>query len=281
MEINTEVGPIGAEIRGIDLSQPLSTSAYSEIHEAWLRHGVLFFRDQTLNPSAQAAFAEHFGELDVYPFMQAVTEHENVIPIVKEADATLNFGGDWHTDTSYKAVPPKATLLYAVEVPPTGGDTLFADATGAFSALSPAFQETLSGLSGIYTPKMVHGKGGGYRNVSAKDQLGGAYGGNDEFAESEVEHPLIRTHAETGRKSIYCSRPHTHRVKGWTREESKSIIAYLTSHLTQDPFVSRLEWTQGTLAMWDNRCLFHNALNDYHGHRRHMHRVIIRGERPE
>ena len=159
MEINTEVGPIGAEIRGIDLSQPLSASAYSEIHEAWLRHGVLFFRDQTLSPSAQAAFAEHFGELDVYPFMQAVTEHENVIPIVKEADATLNFGGDWHTDTSYKAVPPKATLLYAVEVPPTGGDTLFADATAAFSASSPAFQETLSGLSGMYTPKMVHGKG--------------------------------------------------------------------------------------------------------------------------
>jgi taurine dioxygenase len=280
MNVINKLGPIGAEVQSIDLAQPLSQVTVSQIRQAWLAHGFLVFRDQRLSPKAQAAFARRWGEIDTYPFMQPVAEDPHVIPIIKEADATLNFGGDWHTDTSYKATPPQATMLYAVEVPPMGGDTLFADATRAFEDLSPAFQAMLEGLTGVYTPKMVHGQGGGYRDVSAKAQLGDAYGGNSEFAESEVLHPIIRTHPETGRKSIYCSRPHTHRVDGWTRAESKGLIAFLTEHLTQEQYVTRLDWRQGTLAIWDNRCLFHNALNDYQGHRRHMHRVIIRGDRP-
>jgi taurine dioxygenase len=280
MQVNSDLGPIGAEVSGIDLAEPLTDASVQTIRRAWLDHGVLVFRNQTLSPKAQSEFASRFGELDIYPFMKSLDDDPHVIPIIKEADAVLNFGGDWHTDTSYKEKPPQATLLYALEVPPVGGDTLFADATQAYEDLSPGFRATLDGLTGVYTPKMVHGQGGDYRQVSAKAQLGSAYGGNTEFAESEVLHPIIRTHPETGRKSLYCSRPHTHRIQGWTRAESKELIAFLTRHLTQDQYVTRLTWTKGTLAIWDNRCLFHNALNDYQGHRRAMHRVIIQGDRP-
>ena len=192
----------------------------------------------------------------------------------------MNFGGDWHTDTSYQPLPPKATLLYALEVPETGGDTLFANATMAYESLSEAMRKTLEPLTGVFSPKMVHGSGGDYNSVAAKGNLGDAYGGSAEIAEQEVEHPIIRTHVETGRKSIYCSKPHTHRIKGWTRDESIPMFKFLTKHLTQEQYVTRFQWRKGSLAMWDNRCVFHNALNDYQGKRRHMHRVIVQGERP-
>ena len=280
ISVDGSIGPVGAEVSGVDLSQPLSETVLAELHSAWLEHHILFFRDQSLTPAQQAGFAANFGELDVYPFMKAVDSHSNVIPIIKEADASMNFGGAWHTDTSYLELPPKATMLYAIEVPDEGGDTLFADATAAYAELSEGMKETLEGLDGIYSPKMVHGASGGYAQVAARENLGEAYGGNAEFAEQEVEHPLIRTHVETGKKSIYCSKPHTHRIDGWTREESIPLFDYLMDYLTQDRFVTRFKWRNGSLAMWDNRCVFHNALNDYAGKRRHMNRVIVQGEKP-
>ncbi len=243
---------------------------------------MLFFRDQELSPAAQAAFGARFGDLDVYPFMQALDEHPNVIPIIKEPEAKLNFGGGWHTDTSYLECPPMATLLYAVEVPEEGGDTLFADAAAAWDDLSAGMRATLEGLAGIYSPKIVHGPDGAYADMAAKEQSSSARGGEAQSteAESEVEHPLIRTHPETHRKSIYCSKYHTDRIKGWTREESLPILEFLMQHMTREQYVTRFRWRRGSLAMWDNRRLFHHALNDYQGQRRHMHRVIVRGDRP-
>jgi taurine dioxygenase len=279
--IDNSIGPVGAEVSGIDLSVSMPPEVQALLHAAWLKHHILFFRDQTLDPVQQANFAANFGDLDVYPFMKAVNEHPNVIPIIKEADATMNFGGAWHTDTSYVELPPKATILYAIDVPATGGDTLFADATGAYAELSEGIKRTLENQQGIYSPKMVHGSGGHYAQVAAKQNLGEAYGGDNRFAEQEVTHPLIRTHSETGKKSIYCSKPHTHRIDGWTREESVPIFTYLMKHMTQEKFVTRFKWRKGSLAMWDNRCVFHNALNDYEGKRRHMHRVVVRGEKPQ
>ena len=278
------IGPVGAVITGIDLAAPIKAEALAEVKQAWYAHHVLFFPGQSLSPGQQAAFAAHFGSLDVYPFMQAVDNQPNVIAIIKEANAKMNFAGAWHTDTSYLPKPPMATLLYAVEVPDAGGDTMFADATAAYADLSAGMQKMLSSHTGIYSPKVVHGQGGAYADLAAKSADLGAYGTASEaarvFAESEVEHPLIRTHPATGEKSIYCSRPHTHRIKDMTREESLPIFDYLQAHLTQDKYVTRFKWTRGDLAMWDNRCLFHYALNDYHGKRRQMHRVIVQGERP-
>lgn len=281
ISVDTSVGPVGAVVTGIDLAQPLDAEIVDEIHRAWLAHHVLFFRDQQLTPAQQAAFASNFGELDVYSFMKAVDSHPNVIPIIKEPDAQMNFGGGWHTDTSYMEYPPKATILFAVEVPDEGGDTLFADAAQAFEDLDDEDKQRYD-VTGVFSPKVVHGKDGAYSKLSASSgDLGAAYGGNEDFAESEVEHPVFRTHPETGQKSIYCSRPHTHRIKGMSREESLPIIGYLQDKVTQDKYVTRFKWEQGSLAMWDNRCVFHHALNDYPGKRRHMHRVIIRGDRPQ
>ena len=278
--VDASIGPVGAIVTGVDLAGPISNETIDEIHAAWLAHHVLFFRDQKLTPKQQAEFAAHFGTLDVYPFMDAVDEHPNVIPIIKEADAELNFGGGWHTDTSYLEQPPKGTLLYALEVPEQGGDTLFADCHAAYEDLSEGMKRFLLNASGIYSPKLVHGAGGAYTQVAAKENLGHAYGGDAAFAEGEVEHPLIRTHEESGVKSIYCGKFHTHRIKGWTREESLPVINYLNKHLANEKYVTRFHWEVGSLAMWDNRCLFHNALNDYQGKRRHMHRVIVQGVRP-
>jgi taurine dioxygenase len=280
IEIVRRAGPVGAEVAGVDLAVPLTAEVRDEIRAAWLTHHVLFFRDQSLTPAQQADFAANFGELDVYPFMKATSEHPHVIPIIKEADANTNFGGGWHTDTSYLPQPPMATVLYAVEVPDEGGDTLFADASAAYDDLSPGMKKMLDGLTGIYSARIVHGRNGAYTQQQTKADLGVAYGGDDDVAEREVEHPLIRTHPETGRKSIYCSAAHTWSIKDMARAESLPILQYLTQHLTQSRYVTRFHWTPGTLAMWDNRCLFHHALNDYHGQRRHMQRVIIRGDRP-
>mgnify|MGYP003647537808 CR=1 FL=1 len=280
IQVDTAVGPIGAEISGVDLSQPVDAAVMLEIHQAWLAHGVLFFRDQNLTPSAQAAFAAQLGELDIYPFMSALDSHPNIIPIIKEPDAKLNFGGGWHTDTSYLERPPKATVLYAVEVPDEGGDTEFADCVAAFADLSEGMKSFLLSNSGIYSPKLVHGAGGDYASDDAKQNLGNSYGGNETFAEGEVEHPLIRTHDETGQQGIYCGMFHTHRIKGWSREESVPIFKFLTRHLTQPKYVTRFKWQPGSLTLWDNRRLFHNALNDYHGKRRHMHRAIVKGPVP-
>jgi taurine dioxygenase len=275
------LGVLGALVDGVDLAKPLPDEHLSVLHRAWLDHSVLFFRGQSLTPKNQAAFAGNFGELDVYPFMKSVDDHPNVIPIIKEPDAEMNFGGGWHTDTSYLKEPPKATVLYALEVPEKGGDTLFANAAAAFDDLSIGMQRMLESMTGIYSPKVVHGAGGAYAKLSAQSgDLGSAYGGNEAFAESEVEHPLIRTHPETGRKSIYCSPPHTHRIRDMTREESLPILKFLEQHLTQERYVIRFKWQPGTLAMWDNRCIFHYAVNDYPGKRRHMHRVIVKGDRP-
>lgn len=281
LRLDTSIGNVGAEVSGVDLSRSLARDVMDEIRRAWIEHHVLFFRDQHLSPGQQADFGAHFGELDCYPFMQALDEHPHVIPIIKEADAKVNFGGGWHTDTSYLEYPPAATILSAVEVPGQGGDTLYADATAAFEDLSGGFRALLEGLTGVYSPKIVHGRQGAYSHLAARsDDLGDAYGGDADFAESEVEHPLVRTHPDSGRKSIYCSPAHTIRIKGMTREESLPIFRFLMDHLTQDKYITRFRWSPGALAIWDNRSVFHHALNDYHGQRRHMHRVIVKGERP-
>ena len=168
-----------------------------------------------------------------------------------------------------------------MEVPDEGGDTLFADAGAAYEDLSDGMKRLLGGLTGIYSPSIVHGKNGAYAHLAARsgDPETG-FGDSAAMAEMEVEHPLVRTHPETGRKSIFCSRAHTHRIKDMTREESLPLLGFLDEHLRQPRYVTRFHWTEGALAMWDNRCLFHYALNDYQGKRRHMLRVIVKGDRP-
>ncbi len=280
IEVDESVGPVGARISGVDLSKPLPLEVQQEIRVALLAHYVLFFSGQNLDPAQQARFSEYFGELDAYPFVKPLDAHANVIPVIKEPEDEFNFGGAWHTDTSYLERPPRLSILYAVEVPEEGGDTLFADSTSAYADLSGGMKHTLEALDGIYSPKQVHKADGSFSEVASREQLGESYRSDTKLADLEVEHPLIRTHVESGRKSIYCSELHTDRIKGWTRQESIPIFRYLTDHLTQEKYVTRFKWANGSVAMWDNCSVFHNPLNDYPGVRRHMHRVIVKGERP-
>lgn len=277
IEVEPLIGALGAEIGGIDLASPLAASTVSEIRRAWLEHGVLFFRDQTLAPDDQTRFAEYFGELDVYPFVEPLPENPYVIPVVKEPETRMNFGGGWHTDTSYLPHPPMATALYALEVPDHGGDTLFADAVRAYEAMSPAMQRLADGLTGIYSASMVHGRSGAYRLAGDHPM---ARRRDEATAEARVEHPMVRTHPETGRKAIYCSMGHTERFKDMTREESLPLLRYFSNQVTRAEFTTRFRWRKGSLALWDNRCVQHYALNDYPGIRRHMHRVTIKGDTP-
>ena len=271
-------GAFGVEILGVDLSQAPSPTVVDAIESAFVEHHLVVFRGQRLNPASQVAFGSRFGTLEDYPFVAPLVDHPKVIPVIKEADEDSNFGGGWHSDLIYRGMPPMATMLYALEVPVHGGDTMFADGILAFANLSAGMQSMLSTLGVEYNVRHIQrdlamrgGSGTGNRSMPSQSAP-------DVLAETPV-HPLIRTHPD-GRKGIYLSREHTIRFDGMTPRESAPLLDWLQTHLTEPRHTTRLQWQAGTLAFWDNRCLNHYALNDYPGERRHMHRLTIAGDVP-
>jgi len=272
------IGPIGVDVSGVDLAAPLYSATADALRAAWTAHGLLRFRNQSIDPEDQVRLAACFRALDIYPFRPALKGHPHVIRIVKTPEDRTNFGGGWHTDGSWQREPTRATVLRAIDVPGAGGDTLFADTAAAFRDLSTGMQETLLGLTGIYTPGLIHGTGAQHSAV-AGDQSEAQDAAAD-VPSGEIEHPIIVGHPETGAPAIYCTPVHTHRIKDWTREESLPLFEFLMSHATQARYVTRVKWEAGTVVVWDNLRLFHNALNDYPDERREMHRVIVRGTRP-
>jgi len=276
IEVEPASGKLGAEVSGIDLARDVDDAVFEEIHRAWLDHRVLFFRDQHLSPADQTRFAERFGELDVYPFIEPLPGHPHVIPIVKEKETKSNFGGGWHSDMSYQERPVMATLLYAIEVPPRGGDTLFADMTSAYESLSPGMKRMLDGLRAVFTASKVHGAGGLYRSADHPMKMQ-----HDPSREqARFLHPVVRTHPETGRKGLFLDAPHVERFEDMRISESKPLMEWLTAHATAPENTTRFRWRVGSLAVWDNRCVQHYALNDYAGHRRVMHRITVKGDVP-
>jgi taurine dioxygenase len=275
LRIEPASGAVGADVHGIDIAK-LSDAEFEAIYAAWLEHHVLFFRDQHISPADQTAFAARFGELDVYPFMEPLPGHPHVIPIIKEQATRYNFGGGWHTDMSYVEEPPKATFLYAIEVPARGGDTLFANMEAAYDALSSGMQQLVSGLRAVFSAAKVHGASGYYQRADHPMDMRK----NEAQEQARFVHPVVRTHPETGRKSLYLDAPHVERFENMRVQESEPLIQFLCSHATQPQFTTRLRWAPGTLAVWDNRCLQHYALNDYQGQRREMNRVVVRGDEP-
>ena len=269
-------GAMGAEVRGVDLSKPLANEQIVDIHRAFLDHQMIYFRDQELTPKAQVDLARHFGKPAIYPFLKGLDGHPEVNALIKTEDDTHAFGSTWHSDTAYKERPDLGTLLYAVEVPEVGGDTMYANAYKAYETLSSGMKQMLDGLIGVFNSEKGY-KGGRAAQVGKLGEMGKAVIPTETF---EAEHPIVRTHPETGRKALYVSRSHTLHFKDMTREESDPLINYLADHIVRPEFQCRLRWEAGTLAIWDNRCTQHHALNDYHGQRRHMHRVTIEGDRP-
>ena len=271
-------GALGAEISGVDLSRPLDDATFAEVRQAFLDHCVIFFRDQKLTPDQQKDFGRRFGNLNVHPFVGHVAGHPEIIPIIKEKDEKVNFVGGWHTDMSFLAEPPLGSVLYALETPSYGGDTLWANQYLAYEQLSSGMKKMLDGLVAVHTAGMQYGLESEASKNSAKRKSMETKVTSE--AEATIEHPVVRTHPETGRKALYVNEAFTLKFKGMTKRESKSLLQFLFQHCVQEPYTCRFRWQPGSLAFWDNRCTQHYALNDYHGQRREMHRVTIDGDKP-
>jgi taurine dioxygenase len=264
---------VGAEVRGVDLAD-LSDDSFAAVHRAFLDHRVLVFRDQQLTPEQQMAFGRRFGELDSHPFVAASADHPEVLEIVTEPDDRFNFGGGWHTDVTFLAEPDMASILYAVEIPPSGGDTLFADQCAAYDALSDTMKSFLDGLTATHSAERQYGAGGYSTKSKAMER------NETDAAAFESVHPVVRTHPETGRKALYVNPAFTTRITGLRRDESDALLTFLYRHAVGEPFTCRVRWQPGTLTMWDNRAVQHYALHDYAGHKRHMRRITVKGDRP-
>jgi taurine dioxygenase len=272
-------GSIGAEIRGADLTR-LNQETFAEIHRAWLEHLVAFFPDQRLAPDDQIAFARRFGPVMVDPFIKSPQDRPELMLVVKEKHERMAFGESWHSDNAYLEKPPMASFLYALEVPEVGGDTLFANQYLAYETLSPGLRAMLDGLAAVFGPHayaeaIARQSYGAHRSMKLRDGPAVA-----DTLGTETEHPVVRTHPDTGRKALYVNASYTLRFKGWTAAESKPLLDYLYRHATRPEFTCRYRWAANTLAVWDNRCAMHHPINDYHGQRRIMHRVTAEGDRP-
>ena len=273
MDIERIGGALGAEIRGVDLSRPLSANTVSDIRRAFLEHLVVFFRDQRLDSEQFLAFGRAMGEPIEYPLVKGLPGYPLIIPVLKLEHERTNFGGIWHSDTAYLEVPPMGSMLLAREVPPVGGDTQFANQYLAYEALSPGMQRMLEGLVGVNSSTKADA-------TRTREDRMKTEAREDAKREYIAEHPVVRTHPETGRKSLYVNVAHTVRFKDLTEEESAPLLSYLFQDQVRPEYTCRFRWEVGSLAFWDNRCVQHNPVNDYHGHRRLMHRITLKGERP-
>jgi taurine dioxygenase len=273
IDIRPIAGALGAEIHGVDLARDLTPATIDSIRRAFLDHLVIFFRNQTLDSAGFMAFARAMGQPVEYPFVKGLKEEPLIIPVVKLEHERINFGGIWHSDTTYLARPPMGSMLIAREVPPYGGDTLFANQYLAYETLSPGLKRTLDHLTGV--SDSMRADVSRTREDRIRDNPNA-----DATKRYVAEHPVVRTHPETGRKSLYVNIAHTARFRDMTEDESAPLLRYLFEHQVRPEFTCRFRWEPGSLAFWDNRCTLHNPINDYHGFRRVMHRITLEGDRP-
>lgn len=271
MEIRKIAGALGAEIHGVSLRDPLEDGVVAGIRKALLEHLVIFFRDQDLTPEQYMAFAKTMGRPVEYPFVKGIPGFPEIIEVKKLEHEKVNFGGIWHSDTAYLEAPPMGTMLLARELPPYGGDTMFANQYLAYETLSPEMRRILDGLHGVNASSKAD------VTKTREDRIAEQGGDRREYL---AEHPVVRTHPETGRKALFVNVAHTVRFRGMTEEESAPLLDFLYQHQVKPEFTCRFSWRVGSLAFWDNRCTQHNPINDYHGYRRVMHRITLAGDKP-
>lgn len=276
LDIRPLTANCGAEVDGIDLSQPLAPGVISELRKLLAERGVLFFRDQSLEPDSQIAFGRQFGTLVTNPVYGNVDGHPEVMPVVKEPNDLYNIGDTWHSDMSYMEEPPLGSILYAREVPACGGDTLWTNMSVVYESLPPPLREMLLGRRALhsdrYLTERLLDRNAGRSTRLREDRIG---------KELNATHPVVRRHDESGRLALYVNYPFTWSFEGMSREESLPLLNQLIAHATRPEFSCRFRWTKGSVAFWDNRCTMHYACNDYRGHRREMHRITIAGDRPQ
>ena len=272
-------GSLGAEVSGVDLAAPLSNAAAAEIRRAFTENLVLFFRDQRLTPEQHLAFSGLFGRLCRMPYIKHMDDYPDIIAVLKEADERKisTFGNAWHSDFSFLEEPPLGSILYAREVPSHGGDTLFANMYEAYEALSEGVKRMLLGLKAMHSGK-PYGQGGLPKDLKTSRSIG--IERNNPEADREVAHPVVRLHPESGRKALFVNAIYTTRFEDMSEAESRPLLDFLFEHVQRPEFACRFRWAEGSLAVWDNRCTLHYAVNDYDGSRRLMHRTTVAGESP-
>ena len=273
MEIKKISGALGAELVGVDLAAGLSASQIKDIRQALLDNLVIFLRNQILTSQQFLSFAQTMGEPIEYPFVKGLEGFPHIIEVKKLEHEKVNFGGIWHSDTTYLEKPPMGSMLLSREVPPYGGDTMFANQYLAYEALSSTMKELLDGLIGVSSSARA--------DVSKTREDRIKTDGKDSAPKQyHAEHPVIRTHPETGRKALYVNVAHTAGIKGMTDEESAPLLEFLFKHQVKPEFTCRFAWEPNAIAFWDNRCAQHNPVNDYHGFRRVMQRITLQGDKP-
>ena len=268
LEFRKVTGHCGAEVHGIDLSQPLGAEVVDVLSNALAEHCVLFFHEQSMTPAQQKALGRHFGELHIHPaWPRLVDGHPEVMEIYADENTRRIAGEDWHSDVSCDREPPLGTILQMLEVPPVGGDTLFANMYAAYESLSTPMRRLLDGMTAIHDGEYV------YR---------GRYDGADDEGKTfpRSEHPVGRTHPVSGRKALFVNRLFTTRIVQLSKRESDAVLGFLVEHAASPMFQCRFRWRPGSVAFWDNRCAQHYALWDYYPNRRRGLRVTIKGDRP-
>ena len=276
MEIIPIAKSLGAEVIGAQLVN-MDLKTFSSIEKAFSRYLVLCFRDQQLGPCDLVNLARKFGGVGETPYLSGLEDYPDVVPIVKEANekSQHTFGSGWHTDFTFQKKPPARTLLYALDVPPKGGDTLFANLQDAYESLSTDMQKSLSRLRALHSSIRSYGP-----NASLKNHLENMTITNEKEEPGFESHPVIRKHPVTGKPSLWVNPTYTIRFDGMTDQESQPLLDYLNDLITEARFTCRVNWKKNSLVMWDNRCTQHSASSDYAGHRREMWRITTAGDTP-
>ncbi|MGH8978211.1 MAG: TauD/TfdA dioxygenase family protein [Acidimicrobiia bacterium] len=276
--VERHAGACGAVVGGVDLATELDDPVVAEIRRALLDHQVIFFRNQSLTPDEQVAFSRRFGPYSPVPFVEAIAGHAEVIAVVRDPSeqSGLVFGGLWHSDFSFLPEPPMGSILHAIEVPPYGADTIWANQYLAYRGLSRGMRGLVERVRGVhsavnaYSPKMqpIH------------DMFAGMTVQTSDDANRAQEHPAVRIHAETAEPALFVNGQYTVGLAGFHPHESTLLLDHLFQHSTQHAYTCRWQWAAGDVAFWDNRCVQHMVMGDVTGHRRYMHRTTVAGEAP-
>ena len=275
IEVRPLAGAIGAEVLGVDLRNQFDDDEIAKIRAAFLAHHVIFFREQELTAAEFERFVRRFGPLDPHHVLRGMEDHPNVLDIVRRETDRYIFAPGWHADVTWQEKPVLGAMLYGLEVPQSGGDTLFANQYLAYESLSSGLRQMLNGLQAVHSSEDTYGPGA---EKSTKVEL--IKIDRAEAVKGRSEHPVVRTHPETGRKALFVNPDYTKGFADMTQQESQPLLDYLYGHATRPEFTCRFRWRQGSIAFWDNRCTLHCPIDDYFGKRRRTWRITLSGDRP-
>tara|TARA_B100001250_G_scaffold121126_1_gene102816 strand:- start:460 stop:1311 length:852 start_codon:yes stop_codon:yes gene_type:complete len=278
VKVSPEENNFGASITGVNLANSLSETEIEEIRSAWVKHRVVYFPDQPLNHEQLAQFTLSFGQFGDDPYVKAIEEHANILEVRRDPDEDVApFGGGWHSDWSFQATPPSATILHSKVVPPIGGDTWYADGLAAYDTLDQKMKEEIDDLTAIHSARRPYSHEGYLQSRGPERSMTIL---PSEKAMETQEHPLVRTHPESGEKILWINLVYTLSIKELSEHDSQTLLSRLFKHALEDRFIYKHKWKANMLTMWDNRSVQHCAQGGYDGHLRVMHRTTVAGDAP-